>query len=74
MNRTRRIRGTSRAAKTAGAARSRIGRLLALLSVLTAVGRGPSHGVAATLPSYKRYPTDRRHPIPGGHDLVTLLR
>ncbi|MFQ5553132.1 MAG: hypothetical protein ACE5EW_05380 [Thermoplasmata archaeon] len=73
MNATRRMRGSSGAAKKAGAPRSRIGRLLALLSVLTNVGRG-TRGTAATLPSRGQYRTDRRYPVSGGHDLVTLLR
>ncbi|MCJ2555241.1 MAG: hypothetical protein LN410_03475 [Candidatus Thermoplasmatota archaeon] len=74
MNETSRVLMTAGAAKTAKKAGSRIGRLLALLSVLTAVGRGPRHGVATPPPWRLRSSANRVYPLLGGHDMGGLLR
>ncbi|MCJ2531413.1 MAG: hypothetical protein LN413_03740 [Candidatus Thermoplasmatota archaeon] len=74
MNETSRVLKTTGVAKTGKKARSHIGRFLALLSVLTAVGRGPRHGVAVPRPRHLRSPASRRYPLAGGHDMGRLLQ
>ncbi len=74
MNETSRVLVTAGAAKTSKKAGSRIGRLLALLSVLTAVGGGPRHAVAAPRPGRLRSSASRVYPLAGGHEMGRLLR
>lgn len=74
MNETSRVLMTAGAAKTSKKAGSRIGRLLALLSVLTAVGRGPRHGVAVPRPRHLRSSAGRVYPLAGGRDMGRLLQ
>ncbi|MEE8199442.1 MAG: hypothetical protein V3R48_06995 [Thermoplasmata archaeon] len=74
MNETVQVPLTTGAAKKAGKAGSRVGRLLALLSVLMAVGRRPRHGVAAPFPPLRWSPENRRYPLDGGPDMGRLLQ
>jgi hypothetical protein len=74
MNETEQFPLTTGAARKAGKAGSRVGRLLALLSILTAVGRRPHPGVAAPLPPRRRSSADEGYPVNGGHDMGRLLQ
>ena len=74
MNETVQVPLTTRAAKKAGKAGSRVGRLLVLLSVLLAVGRRPRHGVAALVPPLRWSPENLRYPLAGGPDMGRLLQ
>ncbi|MDX1534439.1 MAG: hypothetical protein R3291_02335 [Thermoplasmata archaeon] len=73
MNETAQVPVNTGAAKAREKARSRVGRLLALLSVLRVEGR-PRPGTAASLPPRRRFVPDLGYPATGGSDLGRGLR
>ena len=74
MNETMQVPLTTGAAKNTGKGGSRVGRLLALLSVLITVDRRPRHGLVAPLPPHRRYLANRRYPLAEGPDVGRLLQ
>ncbi|MFQ5919624.1 MAG: hypothetical protein ACE5I4_06215 [Thermoplasmata archaeon] len=74
MNEAVKVPVTAEASTKVEKAGSPVSRLLTLLSILSALGRRPGHGVAAPLPPRRQSAANRRYPAAGGHDMGRLLR